>query len=405
VDARPASAAEARATTLDLGIVLEAFRKAGTRRNVLLLDACRDNPFRQAATATGLAQMDAPAGTLLAYATAPGHVADDGSLGNGLYTSHLLQEIARPGAKIEDVLKRVRLGVRRQSDGRQVPWESTSLEDDFFFLPATAGAPATEADQDTRLDREFAAWVEASKAHTPEALLAFLAGHPSGPFSELAQFKLDQLQKVSVLPQVRPGAAVVLPSGTNRFRVGDILEYQETWKAPNRFQGRVVYEVLHASDDQVDLQVSFLRPDGSVKVIKRQSWDQLGNQATYTDGSRRTMPWVQVPADLALGKRWVSEFWLLPEEGSSLRRMRITWDMRVVGQEEVAGPKGKTLAFKIEGTSKTSLHSPGGTTYWVDPATCIKLKEMTWRKDSSGNPSLEVHRELLSYRRSGDARP
>jgi len=405
VDARPTSAAEARATTLDLGVVVEAFRKAGTRRNLLLLDACRDNPFRQAATATGLAQMDAPSGTLLAYATAPGHVADDGSLGNGLYTSHLLQEIARPGAKIEDVLKRVRLGVRRQSAGRQVPWESTSLEDDFFFLPPQAGSPPTEAEQENRLDHEFTAWVEASKTHTPEALLGFLGRHPSGPFSELAQFKLDQLQKVSVLPQVRPGAAVVLPSGTNRFRVGDILEYQETWKAPNRFRGRVIYEVLKASDERVDLQVAFLRPDGQVKVIKQQSWDQLGNLLSDNTGARRTLPWVQVPADLSLGKRWISEFWLEPEEGSKLRRMRISWDLRVVGQEQVEGPKGKVLAFKVEGTSKTSVHSPGGTTYWVDPATFIKLRETTWRKDSSGKPSIDVHRELLSYRRSGDARP
>lgn len=239
-------------------------------------------------------------------------------------------------------------------------------------------------------------------SHNQEALLGFLARHPSGSFSELAQFKLDQLEKPSVLPQVRPGSSPVLPSGTNRFRVGDVLEYQETWKAPNRFRGRVIYEVLRASNDQVDLQVSFLRPDGQVKVIKHQTWDQLGNQLTYPDGSRRTMPWVQVPADIALGKRWISEFWLLPEEGTSHRRMRISWDLRVVGQEVLDGPKGKVRAFKVEGVSRTNVHSPGGTTYWVDPATFIKLRETTWRKDSSGSPSIDLHRDLLSYRRGGN---
>ena len=402
VDARPTSAAEARATTLDLGTVLEAFRKAGTKRNLVLLDACRDNPFRQAATATGLAQMDAPPGTLLAYATAPGHVADDGSLGNGLYTGHLLAEAARPGTKIEDVFKRVRLSVRRQSAGLQVPWESTSLEDDFFFFPPQTGIPISEAEQDLHLEQEYTEWRHAEMSHNQEALLGFLARHPSGSFSELAQFKLDQLEKPSVLPQVRPGSSPVLPSGTNRFRVGDVLEYQETWKAPNRFRGRVIYEVLRASNDQVDLQVSFLRPDGQVKVIKHQTWDQLGNQLTYPDGSRRTMPWVQVPADIALGKRWISEFWLLPEEGTSHRRMRISWDLRVVGQEVLDGPKGKVRAFKVEGVSRTNVHSPGGTTYWVDPATFIKLRETTWRKDSSGSPSIDLHRDLLSYRRGGN---
>lgn len=404
VDARPTSAAEARATTLDLGTVVEAFRKAGTRRNILVLDACRDNPFHQAATASGLAQMDAPAGTLLAYATAPGHVADDGSRANGLYTGHLLEELGRPGTRIEDILKRVRLGVRRDSSGRQVPWESTSLEDDFYFLPVK-GTILTDAERDARLDQQVAQWGHVEQTNSPDSLLTFLANHPSGPFSELAQFRLDQLQKVAIQPQARPGSVPVLASGTNRFRAGDILEYQETWKAPNHFRGRVTYEVLKASDERVDLRVSFLRPDGQVKVIKQQTWDQLGNLLSDNKGARRSLPWVQVPADLSLGKRWISEFWLVPEKSSKLRRMRISWDLRVVGQDLVEGPGGKVLAFKVEGASKTSLHSPGGTTYWVDPATFIKLRETTWRKDASGQPSIDVHRELLSYRRAGDTKP
>ena len=405
VDARPASAEEVRTSSLDLGSVLEAFARAGTRRNIVLLDACRNNPFRGAVSGAGLAQMDAPPGTLLAYATAPGHVADDGSRGNGLYTGHLLQEIARPGTKLEDALKRVRLRVRTESGGQQVPWESTSLEDDFCFLPPPAGPAATEAERDQRLDEASAEWAQAAKASTPGALLAFLARHPSGPFSELAQFRLDQLQKVTVRPQPRPGTAPLLPSGTNRFRAGDVLEYQETWEAPNQYRGRVIYEVLRTTDEQVDLQVSFLRPDGRVKVIKRQVWDQLGNQLTYQDGSRRSLPWVQIPADLSLGKRWISEFWLSPEEGSGLRRMRISWDLRVVAQELVEGPRGKVPAFKVEGVSTSSLHAPGGTTYWVDPSTFIKLRETTWRKDAAGHPSIQVHRELLSHRRGGAATP
>ena len=405
VDARPASLSEARTTTLDLEMVVEAFRQAGSQRNILMLDACRDNPFRQASTAKGLAQMDAPPGTLLAYATAPGHVADDGSQGNGLYTGFLLEEVARPGVKIEDVLKRVRLGVRLQSSGRQVPWESTSLEDDFYFLPSKEGVVITEAERDSRLDREFTEWSYAEQAHNLEALIDFLTRHPSGPFSELAQFRLDQLQQVKVFPQVRPGVVPLLPSGANRFRTGDILEYQETWKAPNHFRGRVVYEVIKASDDRVEMQVSFLWPDGRVKVTRRQVWDQLGNLLSDNKGSRRSMPWVQVPADLSLGKRWISEFWLVPEEGSSQRGMRISWDLRVVGEESVDGPSGKGMAFKVEGTSKTSVHSPGSTVYWVDPATFIKLRETTWRKDSSGNLSIDLHRELLSYRPGGGGRP
>ena len=79
----------------------------------------------------GLSQFDAPPGSLLAYATSPGNTAGDGEGANGLYTENLLREIKVPEAKIEDVFKRVRLNVRRKSEGQQIPWESTSLEEDF----------------------------------------------------------------------------------------------------------------------------------------------------------------------------------------------------------------------------------------------------------------------------------
>ena len=136
VDANLKSAADVPNQTIDLSSVVDIFKAAGNRMNIVVLDACRDNPFGgNTSSAKGLAQLDAPPSTFLAYATAPGNVAEDGDVksGNGLYTQFLLQELKRPTAKIEDVFKRVRLNVRKQSNGRQIPWESTSLEDDFFF--------------------------------------------------------------------------------------------------------------------------------------------------------------------------------------------------------------------------------------------------------------------------------
>ena len=136
VDANLKSAADVAQQTIDLSSVVDIFKAAGNRMNIVVLDACRDNPFGgNTSSAKGLAQLDAPPSTFLAYATAPGNVAEDGDekSGNGLYTQYLLQELKRPTAKIEDVFKRVRLNVRKQSQGRQIPWESTSLEDDFFF--------------------------------------------------------------------------------------------------------------------------------------------------------------------------------------------------------------------------------------------------------------------------------
>jgi len=126
---------------VDVQQMLDRMGGARNRMNVVILDACRDNPFagNGKAGAGGLSQLDAPTGSLIAFATAPGAVASDGKGANGLYTQHLLANIERPGTPIEEVFKRVRLGVRLDSNGGQIPWESTSLEADFSFFPDSGG--------------------------------------------------------------------------------------------------------------------------------------------------------------------------------------------------------------------------------------------------------------------------
>ena len=126
---------------VDVQQVLDKMDTAKNRINMVVLDACRDNPFARSTRSTGggLSQVDAPIGSLIAFATAPGSVASDGKNANGLYTQHLLANIERPGTPIEEVFKRVRLGVRLDSNGTQVPWESTSLEGDFYFFPPAPG--------------------------------------------------------------------------------------------------------------------------------------------------------------------------------------------------------------------------------------------------------------------------
>jgi hypothetical protein len=111
----------------------------------VILDACRNNPFAKRFTlaSQGLAQVDAPPGTLIAFSTAPGSVAADGTGRNGLYTRHLLEQMKKPGAQIEETFKSVRAAVRKESAGRQIPWESTSLETQFAFYAAAPAKPAT----------------------------------------------------------------------------------------------------------------------------------------------------------------------------------------------------------------------------------------------------------------------
>lgn len=137
VDAAVRRPEDIQKTCIDLTSLIEGINKASNPMNVVILDACRENPFGADARleARGLSQMDAPHSTLLAYATAPGNVASDGEGANGLYTENLLREMRVPEAKIEDIFKRVRLHVRRRTNGQQIPWESTSLEEDFYFVP------------------------------------------------------------------------------------------------------------------------------------------------------------------------------------------------------------------------------------------------------------------------------
>jgi len=121
---------------------------AGSKTNIVILDACRDNPFerswRRGGFGRGLAFMNAPSGALIAYATAPGRTALDGAGRNGVYTDALLDHIRTAGITIEQMFKQVRVTVENRTNKTQTPWESTSLRGDFYFLPG--GAIAARAD-------------------------------------------------------------------------------------------------------------------------------------------------------------------------------------------------------------------------------------------------------------------
>ena len=128
VDAEIASEAATRIAAVDVDLLLEQMAEAKNRVNVVILDACRNNPFerRLRGASRGLTAIDAARGTLIAYATAPGSVAADGEGVNGLYTEELLRALRMPGLKIEEVFKQVRVGVMNRSQGAPTPWESSS---------------------------------------------------------------------------------------------------------------------------------------------------------------------------------------------------------------------------------------------------------------------------------------
>jgi uncharacterized caspase-like protein len=148
VDAELRSEEEVAFKSADVNELLERLGQLREGLNIMILDACRNNPFAnlnfvgpdgrlvrfRGAGRPGLAPVDAPAGTLVAFATAPGSIAmDGGRQSNSLYTRHLLSHITVPGLPVEQLFKRVRIAVAQETKWLQVPWESSSLMGDFCF--------------------------------------------------------------------------------------------------------------------------------------------------------------------------------------------------------------------------------------------------------------------------------
>ena len=140
VSAAIASEADVEYEAVNAGRVLRNMEQAGNGLNIVVLDACRNNPYRSGyrSETKGLARMDAPTGSIVAYATAPGMVAADGTGRNSPYTAGLLQAMRTPGLGIEQLFKQVRIQVAKATGNRQVPWESSSLMGDFFFVSSAS---------------------------------------------------------------------------------------------------------------------------------------------------------------------------------------------------------------------------------------------------------------------------
>jgi uncharacterized protein YraI len=142
IDAIPVREADVDFQMLDANLVLRQMESAGTRLNIVILDACRNNPFGGRglrSAAAGLAQMQAPEGTLISFATQPGNVALDGKGNNSPFSLALAQTIRKPGLGIFDTFNQVGLAVKRRTGGAQQPWVSSSpIAGSFYFAPPSS---------------------------------------------------------------------------------------------------------------------------------------------------------------------------------------------------------------------------------------------------------------------------
>ena len=200
--------------------VLEQMEHARNRMNILILDACRNNPLSRSfrSSEQGLSRIDAPRGTLIAYATAPGSVSFDGDGQNSPYTEALASTMAEPGLVVETVFRNVRVKVMAATGDRQIPWESSSLTGPFEFSPALAGTPeaalatppaAAGALPGPPLDRanpaesarveepagqaELLFWQSIADSDSAALYQEYLRRFPQGMFAPIALERLDAL--------------------------------------------------------------------------------------------------------------------------------------------------------------------------------------------------------------------
>jgi formylglycine-generating enzyme required for sulfatase activity len=214
VGANPTKEADVDFQMLDTNLVLRQMESAGARLNLVILDACRNNPFggRGLRTAApGLAQMQAPQGTLISFATQPGNVALDGTGNNSPYTQALAQTMRKPGLDIFRTFNEVGHAVASATGGAQQPWVSLSpIKGDFFFAGAPAGAataPATTFRPPA--DPAAQAWAVTQNTTSVAVLEDFIRQFGSTPYGSMARARLEELKKSQlavVAPPVPPAA-------------------------------------------------------------------------------------------------------------------------------------------------------------------------------------------------------
>jgi len=209
------SEADVEKAAVPANMVLRYMEDAANRVNIVVLDACRNNPFikTRSLKSRGLAPMDAPSGSLVAFSTAPGTEASDGSGRNGLYTKHLMANIKVPGLTVEQVFKRTREGVEAESEreiGRkQSPREESSLKGaDMYFVPPPRGMGSSDA---TAI--ELAYWNSIAHSSNPADFESYLNLYPQGKFADLARNRLTAARQTQLAHAESRAAGDVRPAG------------------------------------------------------------------------------------------------------------------------------------------------------------------------------------------------
>ncbi len=209
VDAEIDNEGDVDIEAIDMNAILSLMEYSGAGLNFVILDACRNNPFSRGfrSATRGLAEMNAPTGSFIAYATSPGDVAADGDGENSPYTEALAKAMQEPGVSVEHMFKKVRNTVRQATNNEQTPWESSSMiGGNFYFNPSVTLTdqeivPAPPPPQNTPTP-EIVFWQSIQNSQVVSEYEAYLSNYPEGDFVSLANSRIASLELD--IPVVKP---------------------------------------------------------------------------------------------------------------------------------------------------------------------------------------------------------
>jgi hypothetical protein len=240
VDANPSRPADVYVQMTDVAAVLSQMEGSGTRLKLVILDACRNNPFAERgfrSVESGLAQMRAPEGTLISYATQPGSVAQDGSDGNSPYTRALAATVQRGGLDILQTFNEVGLAVERATGGQQQPWVSSSPIDGRFYFNGQS-APVASTPQPQSQPSDEIAWEYVKDSQSVDQIRRFIDEFPNSAHRQAAYARIDEIKSAmrTEPPPPRPEPQHIEPPPPRAPPPIALLEMVSAsrWCTPNR---------------------------------------------------------------------------------------------------------------------------------------------------------------------------
>jgi hypothetical protein len=385
-------------TSVDVGFILARMSSAKSRINIVILDACRNNPFAgKTRPARGLAQMDAPVGTLLAFATAPGKVSEDSpdlNSVNSLYTSHLAKHLLTPGLPVETLFKRVREAVVRGTNGGQVPWENSSLLGEFAFVPGVVQAGKSSAEDEAA--GEVAFWNSIQNSNRADEYRAYLRQYPRGRFATLAQTRIAALgpgtNAVAVPNPSGPPPASA--AGSPMPRAGDTWRYrvQDRFMLGDLFVTATVDDVNEAGVAETWTSTSDPKVRTAFVPLKPGFRPLPGLELTPPEFA----PYLQASGLLQPGQR-------IGDQHRRIDKVDVPLKSSVAGEEEVVVQAGRFRAIKLvltgQARGRSAARGPISTEHviWYAPDVKRIVKYLVSTK-VAGVAEEATQFELIEYK-------